>query len=333
LRLTSCSLLFEDLVRSTRALERIDLGRAAIADFDALEYELETARNEALDASSVGRASRIADKSARLGQVVIHAASRVTKVLEYAWKGQAGVFHPHQEKRAESLPKVQAVGADTAAVGAPVHDATNRTSGKMPSGTQVMASAEATLLPPSPVAGASQGSTSVREGPPPSSRGDAPESHGGMDALVPVAWRFDASELAWLRQCQAFVSAVVALLVARYVRQFRYFLYAMTGAIALLLLALSTYPFEPHRLLLSCSWVIVGSVVGAGLWIFIELDRNTVMSHLTGTDPGKLTLNTAFLVRILAWVALPILGVAATTYPDIANMLYHLVEPFVRALR
>jgi hypothetical protein len=57
------------------------------------------------------------------------------------------------------------------------------------------------------------------------------------------------------------------------------------------------------------------------------------MSHLTGTDPGKLTWNSALVVRVLAWVALPLLGVAATTYPDIANMLYRVFEPFVRALR
>jgi hypothetical protein len=206
----------------------------------------------------------------------------------------------------------------------------------MPSGTQMLASAEANLLPPgAALATAAPALASARSAPPSarhasSSSAPATAEH---DALAPVAWRFEEGELAWLRQCQAFVSTVVALLVSRYVRQFRYFLYAMTAAIALLLLALSSYPFEPHRLLVSCSWAIVGSVVGAGLWIFIELDRNTVMSHLTGTDPGKLTWNSAFVVRVLAWVALPLLGVAATTYPDIANMLYRIFEPFIRALR
>lgn len=340
LRLTTCSLLFEDLVQATRAHERIDLGRAAIADFDALQSDLETARNEALDASSQGSWPRIADKSARLGQCVILAASRVTKILEYAWKGQAGVFHPRADgSRAESVPQMQAVGAAAAVSGGAVpeaRDGTTRTSGKMPSGTQALANADAHLVPPvALVASASPAVTvahAVAPAPRQPAQGQEP-SGSGNDALAPVAWRFEAGELAWLRQCQAFVSTVVALLVSRYVRQFRYFLYAMTAAIALLLVALSSYPFEPHRLLLSCSWAIVGSVVGAGLWIFIELDRNTVMSHLTGTDPGKLTWNTAFVVRVLAWVALPLLGVAATTYPDIANMLYQLVEPFVRALR
>ena len=85
------------------------------------------------------------------------------------------------------------------------------------------------------------------------------------DALAAASWQFGPGELAWLRECQAFVASVVALIVSRYVRQFRYFLYAMTASIAFLLLALASYPFEPHRLLLSCSWGVVGSVVGAGL--------------------------------------------------------------------
>jgi hypothetical protein len=339
LRLAACSLLFDDLVQATRAHGRIDLGRAAIADFEVLQRTLERARDEALDASSIGSWSRIADKSARLGQCVIQAASRVTKVLEYAWKGQAGVFQPGAEAaRAEMMANMQAAGGDAGSPGAALErrDASHRASGKMPSGTQMLASAGAHLVPPGVVLASAPTAPSMARAPAPAARHaeDASEpSAAGSDALSPVAWRFDAGELAWLRKCQAFVSTVVALLVSRYVRQFRYFLYAMTGAIALLLLALSSYPFEPHRLLLSCSWAIVASVVGAGLWIFIELDRNTVMSHLTGTDPGKLTWNSALLVRVLAWVAIPVLGVAATTYPDIANMLYRLVEPFVRALR
>src|SRR6185295_4415374 len=154
LRLTSCSLLFDDLVNATRAHERIDLRRANIADFEGLQSELETARNEALDASSMGSWPRIADKSARLGQCVIQAASRVTKVLEYAWRGQAGVFHPAAEgARAESVRQVQAVGAETALAGTlpEQRDGSTRTSGKMPSGTQITASAEVSLLPPAPL--------------------------------------------------------------------------------------------------------------------------------------------------------------------------------------
>ena len=335
LRLTTVSQLFDNLIRATHAHERIDLTSGAFADIGALQAKLEIARNEALDASSQGSWPKIADTSARLGQCVVLAASKITSVLEFAWNGQAGIFRPGVDApRAESVPQAQAVGAETTTATTAVgrHEGSARTSGTMPSGTQALASVDALLPRPRAVPPADAIERSV---PPSEGRTSAPSepSSSDNDALGPVAWRFDVAEMAWLRQCQTFVCTVVALLVGRYVRQFRYFLYAMTGAIALLLLALASYPFEPHRLLLACSWGIVGSVVGAGLWIFIELDRNSVMSHLTGTVPGKLTWNSAFVVRILAWVLLPLLGVAATTYPDIANLLYRAVEPFVRTLR
>jgi hypothetical protein len=281
----------------------------SVADFAALRANLEAARSHALDAASAsgwervtkrprGAAGRgalpisrpnaevVGEKMATLGECVIHAAAAVTQILEYAWKGQWGIFRPECEPAGQEAVVPRAVCIDP-------HD-------RMP--TDGRKSREVVA------------------------------SHDN-DALAPVAWQFGEGELGWLRDCQAFVATVVALLVSHYVRQFRYFLYAMMGSVALLLLALSSYPFEPHRLLLSCSWVVVGSVVGIGVWIFIKLDRNTVMSQLSGTDPGKVTFNGALLLRATAWVLLPLLGVAATTYPDIANLLFRLVDPFLRSLR
>lgn len=162
---------------------------------------------------------------------------------------------------------------------------------------------------------------------------EAPSSEGPVDALTPVAYRFSSAKLAWLRQGQEFVVTVVALLVNRHVRQFRYFTYTLTFATALLLCAVSSYPFQPYRLLLSYIWVITGTVTLAGVWVFVELDRNTFISRIAGTTAGKLTLDSALVVRVVAWAIIPLLGVAAAQYPEVANVLFRLAEPFARALR
>jgi len=343
LRLAACSDQFGDMIDGARAHERIDLRRVAAADDPVdlfkLRTDLETARNAALDAASARAHAKTAEASAHLGQSVIEAAAAVTRVLQYAWKGQAGVFSPDTEAVTERIPLAQASGDEATnrtnvIDGSTERSVERRPPREMPSGTQALGRPEQRLTPqPTPRHGA--GSVSARSDGPtaPAQRAAAAAPSDLRDALAAASWQFNPGELAWLRECQAFVATVVALIVSRYVRQFRYFLYAMTASIALLLLALASYPFEPHRLLLSCSWGVVGSVVGTGLWIFIELDRNNVISRLNGTDPGKVTLNGALALRVLAWVILPVLGVAATTYPDIANMLYRVVEPFVRALR
>jgi hypothetical protein len=129
------------------------------------------------------------------------------------------------------------------------------------------------------------------------------------------------------------VATVVTLLVHRHVRQFRYFLYVTTGCALLLVLAVSSYPFEPYRLLLTFIWVVMLSVVGACLWVFVQLDRNTLMSHISGTTPQSVTLNGAFALRVVAWTIVPLLSVAAAQYPDFANLLFAVVRPFASALR
>jgi hypothetical protein len=80
-------------------------------------------------------------------------------------------------------------------------------------------------------------------------------------------------------------------------------------------------------------WVIVGTVVVVGLFVYVELDRNALVSRLAGTAPGHMTLDGALALRIVAWVIVPLLGVAAAQYPDLANALFRAVEPFARALR
>ena len=153
------------------------------------------------------------------------------------------------------------------------------------------------------------------------------------DALSAEASRYSAAEFRWLREAEAFAATVVTLLLNRHVRQFQCFMYTLTGCALLLLCAISSYPFEPHRLLLTFIWVVVGTVVVVGLFVYVELDRNALISRLAGTAPGRLTFDGAFALRIVAWVIVPLLGVAAAQYPDLANALHRAVEPFARALR
>jgi hypothetical protein len=354
LRLAACSNQFDELLLFAGARERDGFARDAIDNLQKLQGELAHARYLALDASSRQTESSrllsasaeapadVAEKSAVLGQRVLEAAREVTRLLERAWTGEKSLFCVDEAASATAaMARDQAVGAETSEGPGLVEQSDSarrarRISGSIRAGTQSAphAGAMANVAPDEVAAGRGSATTDARS---PAGNGNVkrsvPETEGRGDGLSPVAGRLHPGEVAWLRTCQSFVATVVALLVSRYVRQFRYFLYAMTASVLVLLLALTSYPFEPHRLLLSCSWGIVGSVVGAGIWIFVELDRNTVISHIADTPPGKLTVNGAFAIRVIAWGLLPILGVAATTYPEVANALYGIAEPFVRALR
>jgi hypothetical protein len=131
----------------------------------------------------------------------------------------------------------------------------------------------------------------------------------------------------WLESARVFAATVVTLLIHRHVRQFRHFMQVTTGSTLLLLFAVTSYPFEPYRMLLTFSWLVVLSVVALSIWVFVELDRNTLMSHVNGTRPGEVTLNWALFVRVLSFGAVPLLSVAAAQYPQIATLVFRTLSP------
>jgi hypothetical protein len=143
----------------------------------------------------------------------------------------------------------------------------------------------------------------------------------------------DKAAVAWLRRAHAFVASVVALVLNRHVRQFRVFLYSSTGAALCLLAALSSYVFQPQRLFLTCIWIVMGSVVALSLWVYAQLDRNSVLSRISSTRPGRVELDASFAVRIFGWVALPLLSVVVAQYPELATHLSSWLEPFLNALK
>lgn len=131
------------------------------------------------------------------------------------------------------------------------------------------------------------------------------------------------------------VASVVALLVQRHVQQFRYFLYASTGSVLLLLLAISGYAFQPRRVLMSCIWSLTTGVVLVGLTVFVQLARAPLLNHLAGRPggSGKLDWNRELVARIIVFVMVPLLSLLAAQYPDVAAQLGTIVEPFSRTLR
>ena len=151
--------------------------------------------------------------------------------------------------------------------------------------------------------------------------------------LTPVASKFSRQELVWLSHAESHVATVAALVVVRYVRNVRIFALTLTLCALTLLLTIVSYPFEPQRLLLTCLWVIMLSVVAVGLCVYVGLDQSGVMSRISGTQPGKVTLNGALAAHVVTWVVLPLVGVAAAQYPQVAKTLFQVVEPFAKALK
>jgi len=90
--------------------------------------------------------------------------------------------------------------------------------------------------------------------------------------------------------------------------------FSMLGML-LMLLAVSTYPFPHREELLWYSWFVVLSAVAGTLYVFFSMNRDRIVSLLSGTTPGKLDWNTNFVSQLVLYGLVPVLGLLGTQFP------------------
>jgi hypothetical protein len=107
----------------------------------------------------------------------------------------------------------------------------------------------------------------------------------------------------------------------------------LTTAMTLMVLGSHTlYPAQPRPMLLAFSWAsILGSVAGS-VAVFVQMDRNEVLSYVAGTRPNRLEWNFAFVSKLALWVAIPLLSLFAAQFPDAGGAILDWLQPVQKAL-
>jgi hypothetical protein len=90
----------------------------------------------------------------------------------------------------------------------------------------------------------------------------------------------------------------------------------VTAGLLLMLIAVASYPFQPRELMLLFNWTIVLSVVGLILLTFIQMERSTILSLLSGSTPGQVSWNREFVLRLAIYGVLPIMTLLSAQFPD-----------------
>jgi hypothetical protein len=106
----------------------------------------------------------------------------------------------------------------------------------------------------------------------------------------------------------------------------------LTAGPLLLLLAATSYPFQPQRFLVVtiCS-LLVASSVGL-LWTYIQMERNEVLSRVSKTPPNKVTWSWTFFGQLMT-VIVPLLGAALTQFPSLSDTINGWIEPILRVVK
>ena len=139
-------------------------------------------------------------------------------------------------------------------------------------------------------------------------------------------------ELWWLR-AEELIAAQVATHARWVFAQLGNLLtFVMAGALTLLL-AVTTYPFEPRGLLrIFVSFGLLGAVLLA-ITVFVQANRSDVLSRIAGTTPESVTWDFRFVGTLFAYGALPIMGLITVMFPGLGDALFPWVDTIVRVFK
>jgi len=102
-----------------------------------------------------------------------------------------------------------------------------------------------------------------------------------------------------------------------------------TAMLCLTLLTAShlLYSFNGRSALLTVDLLAVAAASLTSIWILVGMERDTVLSRLRDTTPGKVDFNWSFLQRVAVYGVLPLLAVIASLFPEIGGSLFGWLEP------
>jgi hypothetical protein len=112
-----------------------------------------------------------------------------------------------------------------------------------------------------------------------------------------------------------YIAARVADFLRQVLPQVSLFAFSATAGVIMMLFAVSSYPFPAEGRLVLFNWVFVLSTVGACAFVYFSMNRDRVLSLLSGTAPGKVSWNSTFVLQILTHGVLPILAVLGAAFP------------------
>jgi hypothetical protein len=113
----------------------------------------------------------------------------------------------------------------------------------------------------------------------------------------------------------------LALHISLFVREMYVHLFAHLAAviasIVCLVLAVTIYPFQAQRLMLTAAFVVAALSMGVISWALIGMERDNILSRLAGSTPGKINWTPAFFGKLAAHIGAPVLVLLASQFPSI----------------
>jgi len=125
----------------------------------------------------------------------------------------------------------------------------------------------------------------------------------------------DVVEGNWSRAAVLFLASRILDYSRHVLAQLRNLLALSTLGALLMLIAVSSYPFPRSDTILRFGWISLLAMVVIGLVIYVQMNRDRILSLLSGGTPGKIDWDSAFVGHFALYGLLPVLTILGIRFP------------------
>jgi hypothetical protein len=136
----------------------------------------------------------------------------------------------------------------------------------------------------------------------------------------------------WVRSVEDFMAIEILRYLAHYFVHLRTFGIFLVVTPLLLLLAIASYPFQPFRLYMLALATIIAGVVIALVYVFVDMDKDELLSRLSGTLPHRFQLSWSYMSHCIIYIV-PLLAVLAAQFVGVSDLIRAWIDPVVHAVR
>jgi hypothetical protein len=138
-----------------------------------------------------------------------------------------------------------------------------------------------------------------------------------------------STEPTWLTLAESVAATQVVIYISQFFVQLRNLVWASIVTSTLLLLAATSYPFHPEKLMLVGLIALSAAGMAGIVYLLVDMNRDEVVSRVTRTTPGKLSLDSGLIGSFFTYVV-PAAGVL---FAQLSGSFRWLLEPLLRVMK
>jgi hypothetical protein len=154
---------------------------------------------------------------------------------------------------------------------------------------------------------------------------------GGGAAAAPYAG-LDPSLAEWLVTAEEFIAMQAVDYLHTVLEQLRNLALFLFVSLMLTTMLLASYPFYPQGVVKGVFLVVLLATVGSLLVVMMQMNRDEILSRISGTEPGRITWDGSFIFNAAMIGVLPLLALVSSEYPAVRTALFSWVEPLIRTV-